>query len=197
MTTLVYKDNIVEKIGGQSQFDFVIMTYCESIREDPRLGGFFAHLDLDGLILLQKEWLDAALIENSPEETDTIIGRLAVKHKILWEKGMNETHFEQLKTHFIMALRDCWAGEELIQAAGKHFNNLLLLFLQSDKFAGKAAAAAAAVASPVQQRSTWTVRTLDQAGANKNGVASPVQQWSTRTVRTLDQAGANKNGVRT
>ena len=129
-----YKDDIVEKIGGQSQYDYVKLSYCESIRDDLELNVFFAHLDLDALMELQAEFLDAAFLDLPHAETETLVGRLMVKHRMLWKMGMDETHFEKLKSHFVMALQECWADDDLTLSANKHFDRLRPLFQQSDKF---------------------------------------------------------------
>lgn len=135
MSVLIYKDDIIEKIGGKSQFGYVVMSFCESIRDDASLNPFFAHLDLDGLMELQQEFLDAAFLVASQKEMEATLGRLTVQHQLLWKMGMNETHFEQLKVHFMMALEECWADDELKQACEKHFNGLRPLFQQnSSKF---------------------------------------------------------------
>lgn len=131
MSVLIYKDNIVERVGGQSEFDFVIMNYCESICNDSSLKSFFAQLDLNGLIELQTEFLNAAFIDTSAQETEATIGSLALKHQLLWQMGLDETHFEKLRDHFAMALRDAWTEEAVVQLAEKHFNCLRPLFQQS------------------------------------------------------------------
>ncbi|CAJ1939277.1 unnamed protein product [Cylindrotheca closterium] len=161
MSVLIYKDNIVEKIGGQSQFDFVVITYCESIRDDYSLNSFFAHLELDGLIGLQKELLNAAFMDTSSQAAQATIVGLAVKYPLLWQQVMEETNFEQLKAHFVMALRSCWAEEAAVEMAEKHFDGLRLLFQQSINFVDKAA--------PSAQRPR-AIRSFDRGVTNLAGI---------------------------
>lgn len=123
------KNDIIEKIGGQSQFDYVLVTFCENIRLDSSLKLYFSHLDLEGLIQLQKDFLDAAASEEEEEEEETM-GRLAVKYQLLWRLGMQETHFEKLQNHFILALKECWAEDDVVQMAEQHYNRLRPLFQQ-------------------------------------------------------------------
>ncbi|KAL3931555.1 MAG: hypothetical protein SGBAC_011251 [Bacillariaceae sp.] len=130
-----YKDNLVEKVGGQSQFDFIVIKYCEIIQDDLSLRAVFADLQLDGLIDLQKEFLDAALLDLPSHITEVAMGRLIVKYQHLWQSGLNESNFNLLKAHFTEALRDCWVEDKLISLFEQHYDSLRPLFqdVMSDK----------------------------------------------------------------
>ncbi|CAJ1939275.1 unnamed protein product [Cylindrotheca closterium] len=126
------KINIIDDVGGQSVFNFVVMNYCESIREDPTIKHFFAKVDLKGLIVLQTDILKVAFMDASPQETEAAMGRLAVNYQI-GQLGLNETHFEAMKAHFLLALRHSWVEESLVQMIDTQYNILLPLFQQSSK----------------------------------------------------------------
>ncbi|CAJ1939285.1 unnamed protein product [Cylindrotheca closterium] len=123
-----YKDNLVEKVGGQSQFDFIVIKYCEHITADQSLKLFFKDMEHDSLIELQKEFLSAALLDLPSHITEVAMGRLVVNYQDLWESGLNERHFDTLKAHFIESLRDCWVEENLITLFDQHFDSLRPLF---------------------------------------------------------------------
>ena len=143
----IYKDNIVQEVGGKCEFDYLIMAYCKSIREDFSLSVFFAHLDLRGLIELQSECLNAAFLNVPQQKTKSLVLRLAVRHQTLLKMGMDEAHFEKLKALFIKTLQGCWLSDRLIQAAEKHFDSLRLLF---------------------QRRSTYNASNFSQPKAHHN-----------------------------
>ncbi|CAJ1939281.1 unnamed protein product [Cylindrotheca closterium] len=125
-----YRDNLVEKVGGQSQFEYIVIKYCEGIQDDSSVQTFFADMDLNGLIDLQKEFLNAALLDLNQEEAQAAMGRLAMKHQHLWS-GLEERHFDVLKAHFIEALRDCWVEEKYVALFDKHYDSLRPLFQQA------------------------------------------------------------------
>ena len=126
-----YKDNLLELVGGQCQFDFVVIKYCENIQDD-HVNVFFADLDLNQLMAMQKEFLNAALLDQSQEDTAAAMGRLAVQYQTLWQRGLNDQHFDTLKAHFIEALRDCWVQEKLVAIFDAHYETLRPLFQQGN-----------------------------------------------------------------
>ncbi|KAL3929168.1 MAG: hypothetical protein SGBAC_012330 [Bacillariaceae sp.] len=129
---MTYKDNIVEAIGGQSQFDFAVIKYCENIQDDRSVSIFFADMDLNGLIDMQKEFLNAAFLDLSTQESEAAMGRLTVKYQHLWQNGLNESSFSVLKAHFIEALRDCWVEERNVALLDQHYDSLKPLFQQQN-----------------------------------------------------------------
>ena len=124
----VYKDNLIEVVGGQSQYNIICTKYSENIQDDPNVSSFFAHKDLNGLASMQMDFLDAALLDLSPSEEESAMGRLALNHRTLWQMGLNEHHFEILKAHFVEALRDCWVEEKFVALFEKHYDSLRPFF---------------------------------------------------------------------
>ena len=110
----IYKDNLIEKVGGQSHYDFVILRYCEKIQNNPRLTYFFDEFSLDDLMKLQKQLLDAAFLKLRSDEAEAMMGRLSLQYHKLWRMGLNERYYEVMKGHFLEALRECWVEEGLI-----------------------------------------------------------------------------------
>ena len=130
-TMTSYKDNLIQKIGGDSQYDFVLLRYCESIQNDPRALYFFANLSLPELIELQKKLLDAAFLDLPPAEAEAMMGRMSLKCHMLWRMGLNERYFEVMKAHFLEALRDCWVEENIVQLCATHYDGLRPMFKQN------------------------------------------------------------------
>jgi truncated hemoglobin YjbI len=116
-----YKHDLIAKIGGQVQFDFLIMDYCETIQEDPCLQRFFGTCELNSLITLQTEMLNAAFLDVSEEEAEGLRTHLALKHYRLFEMGFNERHFDVLEEHFQEAMRDCWIQDDVMEVLKKDY----------------------------------------------------------------------------
>ncbi|CAJ1969652.1 unnamed protein product [Cylindrotheca closterium] len=128
-----YKDNLIKKIGGQNQYDFAIIKYCESIQNDPRVIFFFDNLSISDLIDLQKRLLDVAFLDLSPSGSEVMMNTAALQCHMLWRMGLNERYFEVMKGHFIEALRDCWVEESVVQTFERHYERLRPMFQQNDK----------------------------------------------------------------
>merc|ERR1711935_1311612 len=111
------------------------------------------HKDLNGLINMQTDFLDAALLDLSPSEEESAMGRLALNHKTLWHMGLNEHHFEILKAHFVEALRDCWVEEKFVALFTKHYDSLRPFF-QKNSMGGKDRVIADRIPLSIAQRRT-------------------------------------------
>lgn len=139
------KNSLIDQIGGPSQFEFVIIKYCENIQDDPRVSSFFAHLDLYALIDLQQEFVTAALNKEG-------MAALATKYSNL---GLNERHFDMLKAHFIEALRDSWVPEKLVAVLDQHYETLRPLYkTDSLSNSGKETSGRIHIVSSMSQRKT-------------------------------------------
>lgn len=121
-----YNINLVEKVGGQTAFNFVVMDYCASIRNDPNIKHFFAKdADLSGPIELQNEFLNATyILDSSPQETKAAMARLTAQYQNLCRMGLKSKHFDAMKAHFLLALRSAWVEESLIQAVETQYDRL-------------------------------------------------------------------------
>ena len=96
----LYKDNLIEQVGGTNQFDFVILTYCEAVQDDPKLKRFFRNYNLKELMKLQKVLLDAAFLKTTPEMTDADVrNNVILKNYTLFEAGFNAVHFDRLTSN--------------------------------------------------------------------------------------------------
>lgn len=126
---LLYKDNLLEKLGGSNQFDFLVLTYCEAVQDDPKLKRFFGNYTLRELMEAQRVLLDAAFLQITPERTeDYVRNSVVLKNYNLFERGMNEKHFDRLLKHFTGALRDCWVQDDVLDLCTKYFTEVRSIF---------------------------------------------------------------------
>jgi truncated hemoglobin YjbI len=132
MVAVTYKENLLERIGGASSLDFLIISYCERIQDDPTLELFFGNFNLKSLTVFQKELVMAALVKPDSEDiAATIKARVALRHYRLFELGLNESEFDTLVGHFSGALRDCWLTEDVVELCETYFTELRPIFKEN------------------------------------------------------------------
>ncbi|CAJ1930957.1 unnamed protein product [Cylindrotheca closterium] len=124
-----FKDNIIERMGGSSSLNMLVVSFCENIKDDPSLAQYFGNFAFKDLSVLEEELLMAALVESEGEnDIQSRRSRVALRHFRLFESGLNEHHFDRISKHLKYALEDCWAPEDVIQDCGRHFAGLRPLF---------------------------------------------------------------------
>ena len=119
-----FQDTLIQTLGGQRLYNFAIMNYCDSLRQDPKLAHLFQHLDLSGLMELQKELLQIAFCDQIPSEA-FLYG--------LDTNGFTNLHFDAMKDHLLFALRHAWLEESLVEECDKRLDTLRPLFQQQDQ----------------------------------------------------------------
>ncbi|CAJ1942342.1 unnamed protein product [Cylindrotheca closterium] len=124
-----YRENIVERMGGEATFEFFLVSYCERLEEDHRLHHYFKDLDSKSMTRLQKELLLMAFLQpTSDNDFKTLTRRVSSKFSALFALGMNEEHFEMMESHFSASLYDCLSREDVIQSCLRLFANLMTFF---------------------------------------------------------------------
>lgn len=127
-----YNDHVVERMGGEATFDFLVVSYCERIQGDPRMGRFFGSLTLHSLTFLQKELVLTAFLKPTDDnDADSMKSKVTLKFTPIFELGLNETHFDILSSHFSDALYDCSSKPDVIQKCQKLFDTLLPFFREN------------------------------------------------------------------
>lgn len=131
MTKREYKDNLIERMGGEASFDFLVIAYCERILEDSKLKSVFGSYNLKTLSSFQKDLLMAAFLdpESASNGIEPLRRRIAFRHELM---NINDTHFDALERHFLDALRDCWLGKEDFELCKKYFGELQPIFFKEE-----------------------------------------------------------------
>ncbi|CAJ1964895.1 unnamed protein product [Cylindrotheca closterium] len=124
------KEELLQQIGGESQFDFIIMTFCESIQEDTTLNEVFKGMHVDTMVDLMNGLLDAALEMYSSRtvENEDNRNRIVLKNYALFEMGLNKGHLEKMKVHYEAALRDSWVEDKVFDECMQRFEYLEAVF---------------------------------------------------------------------
>eukprot|EP00980_Cylindrotheca_fusiformis_P006399 scaffold1366_cov91-Cylindrotheca_fusiformis.AAC.5 len=119
---ITYKANLLERIGIDTNLDFIVLSFCERIQDDPELHDIYEVFQLDHLISLQKDLLMAALEKPATSGCEQKIrARVALNHYQLFEQGLNEYHFDSLAQHLSLALEDCWRLPQDVRDDCEHF----------------------------------------------------------------------------
>lgn len=124
------KEELIGQIGGESQFDFVILTFCENIQEDSALREVFKGMHVDTMAHLMNNLLDAALEMYSSRlvENEDNRNRIVFKNYALFEMGLNKGHLEKMKVHYEAALHDAWVEDDVFAECKQRFEYLEAVF---------------------------------------------------------------------
>lgn len=112
-------NSLIARLGGASDFDFVIMELCGMIDGDAELSKIYKSLGRSGLVSLQRKVL--TLIYGSDQTTATeddlqgIKQRILLLHYSLFQNGMNESHFDKLVILLQRSLESAWVDAALIE----------------------------------------------------------------------------------
>ncbi|KAL3932079.1 MAG: hypothetical protein SGBAC_011016 [Bacillariaceae sp.] len=124
-----YRENVVERMGGEGTFDFLVVSYCERLLVDIKLRRFFESYDLHCMTHLQKDLILIVLLQPSVvNKTEALERRVISEFSPMFALGMNEQHFEMMERHFSAALFECLSRPPIIQTCLRLFSNLLSFF---------------------------------------------------------------------
>lgn len=123
---VVYRNNIVQRMGGEIGFGFLVLTYCENILDDERLDRFFGNFDLNALTCLQKELLLITFLEPY-QETEPRRQRVLFRNEMM---GLDTSVFPILEEHFVAALDDCFITGLDYELCKAYFAELRSVFME-------------------------------------------------------------------
>eukprot|EP00980_Cylindrotheca_fusiformis_P012248 scaffold2985_cov75-Cylindrotheca_fusiformis.AAC.1 len=133
-----YKDNLILRIGGSSKFTFLVLSYCERIKDDASLDKYYGKMQIDNLMTMQKEFLMAAFLDPASFNAgDKIRSRVTLRHFRLFQRGLCEKHFDVLAQHFVDALFDCWLPQDVIELCFTGFQQMRTIFKENELVAKK------------------------------------------------------------
>lgn len=120
-----FKNNVVQLLGGEDQFQFVVISFCERIKNDRSLKKCYKDLDMKKLIELQKDMILASFLDITPNEFQTLRSKLILRyHLIFQEEGFPDDHFDALEENFVGAMRDAWVDEDVLELCRGFFTVL-------------------------------------------------------------------------
>ncbi|CAJ1939067.1 unnamed protein product [Cylindrotheca closterium] len=117
-----FKDDIVHKLGGEDQFQFLVISFCERIREDRLLRKCYKGLAEKDLLDLQKDMILTSFVDVSPAEYQTLRSKLILRHHLIFKEGRFPKHqYEALEKNFEDAMREVWVEEEVLELCKGYF----------------------------------------------------------------------------
>ncbi|KAL3937549.1 MAG: hypothetical protein SGBAC_007373 [Bacillariaceae sp.] len=125
-----FKDNIVQKLGGEDQLQFLIISFCERIRNDRLLKKVYRGLDEKSLIALQKNMILTSFLDVSPSEYELLRNKLLLRYHFIFQEGVPKKHYEALEENFVCAMRDAWVDEEVLELCKTLFGTSIRSFLE-------------------------------------------------------------------
>mmetsp|Transcript_63304 Transcript_63304/g.95542 ORF Transcript_63304/g.95542 Transcript_63304/m.95542 type:complete len:230 (+) Transcript_63304:64-753(+) len=121
-----YKEDIIERLGGQNSFDLTIVGLAQAIQSDPALKDYYSSYLFEDLIRHQKHFLTSVFAkQGNPEKLNSSI---LLRHYGLIQKGFNEHHFDLVVIHFVQELQDSWVNTAAIRDAVTLINTVRPLF---------------------------------------------------------------------
>ncbi|CAJ1939065.1 unnamed protein product [Cylindrotheca closterium] len=117
-----FKDDVVQKLGGEDQFQFLVISFCERIREDRLLKKCYKKLDDKSLLDLQKDMILTSFVDVLPAEYQTLRAKLILRHHLIFKEGGFPKHqYEALEKNFEDAMREVWVGQEVLELCKVYF----------------------------------------------------------------------------
>lgn len=170
----LYKDDLVNRIGGMVQYDMTILEFCCSLRDEKHLRKFYGNFDTESFLTFQRETLDWAFCDfQSAEERERATARVMLRHHRLIQEGLGDRHYDTIEHHFVDALRHSWVDEEVIEIVIQHLKRLRTLFatmaarVLTDE--GDDEESEGSVSSFFSEESPGTASVPSSAGSTKRG----------------------------
>ena len=108
-------ESVLDKLGGAPALRAAVDLFYSKLLEDPELAPLFEGANVSLLKWHQFNFMSIAFTE-VPEGMD-IAELIAVKHAHLFEKGLNEKHFDMVAGHFVGALQELGVQPDIIDQA--------------------------------------------------------------------------------
>lgn len=126
-------ENLIQKLGGHSLYQFIILSFCENILEDQGLSEIYEDHDIDSLADLKQNLLDTSFLRVESKQPifagEGSRNRIILQNYALFEKGFNVHHFDQLRKHFVSALHESWIQDDaLFDLCQQRFDDLRSIF---------------------------------------------------------------------
>uniref|UniRef100_A0A7S2EGC6 Globin family profile domain-containing protein n=1 Tax=Ditylum brightwellii TaxID=49249 RepID=A0A7S2EGC6_9STRA len=108
-------DYLLTKIGGDAALTAAVDEFYNRLLADKSLSKFFEGIRLDTLKGHQRKFMRMAFTK-IPDDID-VEQMMFKKHFHLFQKGLDETHFDSVATHFVETLQHLGVAQELIDEA--------------------------------------------------------------------------------
>lgn len=115
IATLSKEETLLSKLGGQDALRTAVDHFYDSLVADPKLSPLFVGYNVKMLKRHQYNFMLTAFT-SFPEGFD-VAELIERKHRALFEKGMNERHFDLVAGHFVQTLQEMGVASKVIDEA--------------------------------------------------------------------------------
>ena len=105
-------ENLLGRLGGEDALEAVVEKFYDRVVQDDDLKEFFEKTDMPVLMAHQKRFMTVAFTE-IPDDFD-VKGYIIERHYRLFDKGLNEYHFDRVIKHLAETLASFGVSAELI-----------------------------------------------------------------------------------
>mmetsp|Transcript_23716 Transcript_23716/g.36058 ORF Transcript_23716/g.36058 Transcript_23716/m.36058 type:complete len:168 (+) Transcript_23716:85-588(+) len=110
------KSSVIQRIGGERDFEFVVLSLVDRLRDDKQLRRFFSTFEPNDLAAHQEEFLRVVFAQANDMDDARTKNDLQVfihlRYFLLIKQGFDETHFDLTISHIIAALEDAWVDDQ-------------------------------------------------------------------------------------
>lgn len=110
-----HHEYLLTRLGGESALKGVVYDFYARILEDPKLAPFFDNSPTAMKRLRDHQYQFMALAFTSVPEDVDVAALIAKKHAPLFEKGLNESHFDLVAGHLVATLEHLTVPKNLIE----------------------------------------------------------------------------------
>lgn len=107
-----FDESILKRLGGVTVLVAMIDEFYFRLLADDSLTIFFQNVDLSWLKNHQKNFLMSAL--SGPVNVESSIKHIRRAHSRLFDKGLNEKHFDTVAAHLVATLKDMRVDPKLV-----------------------------------------------------------------------------------
>jgi hemoglobin len=105
-------ETLLKRLGGVTVLAAAIDEFYFRLLADDSLTIFFQNVDLSWLKNHQKNFLMSAL--SGSVDVESAIKHIRRAHSRLFDKGLNEKHFDMVATHLVQTLKDMGVEQNLV-----------------------------------------------------------------------------------
>mmetsp|Transcript_29997 Transcript_29997/g.46106 ORF Transcript_29997/g.46106 Transcript_29997/m.46106 type:complete len:121 (+) Transcript_29997:1-363(+) len=110
---------MIERLGGENVFEFIVLGLAERLQQDVSLEPFFSNFGSSSLDSLQRSVLKAMLTKDDDSSNDDaddsdVDGFILLRYYSVIEQGFDETHFDVVVRHFKESLQDAWVDDDVV-----------------------------------------------------------------------------------
>jgi len=123
-----HKNDIIQRLGGVSQYEMILDDFCQRIRNDHRLSSLFGDFEPENLRALQNMVFDTSFLQVGSEARKAAEARTLLYHFRLFQNGLGERHFDRMLNRLIDVLRVACVKQDVIFAFAGHYESMRGVF---------------------------------------------------------------------